>query len=194
MELRQLVLWACLLVPSVAHAQDSETSQRLTDRGRAMLTGTVGGWYSPDEPHTRSVRWSVDLRPGFYWFVQNRFAVGAYLDLGVQRRQVRAESTAIGAGGGLQLLYEVELGERLGWMLSPWLGYDWWQEGFDADTVYHSQAVEFGLSLPVVVHLSSSVGVGFGPYADLNYTLGGLPTNQLLQQRYGVSSTFFWSF
>jgi hypothetical protein len=194
MNLRQLVALMCLLLPSLSLAQESELSPRLTDRGRVMLTGTVGGWYSPDEPGTRSARWSVDLRPGFYWFVQNRFAVGGYLNVGVQRRQVRVESTAVGAGGGLQILYEVVLGERLGLVLSPWLGYGWWREGFEADfAFYHSQALEFGLSLPLLFHLSDSVGVGFGPYADLNLGIG-VPTDQSLQQRYGVTSTFFWSF
>ena len=193
MKLRPLVLCMCLLVSSSANAQESEPSRRLTDRGRAMLTGSVGGWFSPDDPATRTARWSIDLRPGFYLFVQNRFAVGAYCGVGVQRRQVRVDSIAIGAGGGLQVLYEVELGERLGLVLAPWLGYDWWRETYAADSSDQSQALQIGLSLPLLVHLSDSVGVGFGPYAELNYVVRVLP-GQALRQRYGVTSTFFWSF
>jgi hypothetical protein len=207
---RAIVVSLIALLPAWAAAQDfpEDDPPRLTDRGRTLLSGAVGGWYSPEEESP--TRWSVEVRPAFLRFVVDHLAIGGYLNVGAMRRDVlvlgpygpteRVKTVNTRAGGGVQVLYEVELASNMGLVLSSSLGTDWTQSTSDPsyatlprDTRRH--LLQVGLTAPLLFHLSDAVGVGFGPFAALDYIIEGATYDDgPLSTRFGVTSAIYWSF
>jgi hypothetical protein len=178
-----------------------EAQARLTDKHRWMLTGSIGASYSPDEPQNAGhPQWSIDLRPGFYYFLLDHIALGAYLNVGARHDRfpvdgrTSMDSTSLTLGGGLQATLEIELNDRAGLMLSPWVGDLSWRQEFEAGEAppnsFHF--VEFGCSLPLLLHLNENVGIGFGPYVKFDYAIDNGRYGNRLDM--GLTSTVFWSF
>lgn len=76
-----------LLVCSSARAQP-KLPPRMSDRGRHMLEGALGGsWSNEDEPgpFDRAPVWSAYAQPSWVYFVRDRVGVGAYLGYRIAR-------------------------------------------------------------------------------------------------------------
>lgn len=163
-----------------AEVSRQEQGRSVTSRGRMMLTG--GLFMGLDKPVNGVWHWNLGLSPGFAYFVADRIALGAYLiasrideDLGYGTSR-----TTLAMGGGVRAIYEIPVGSDAGLWVWPSLGYIWARSRYDLpgapsdsygewsyDTEFRSNALVFGLALPLMFHLTNSLGIGAGP--DLAY-------------------------
>lgn len=172
----------------------AETAPRLTDRGRTMLAGSLGGFWSNNDRGPGLVvypRWAVWLSPSALYFVRDRLALGGWAHYGYQRLTgaafTRVESEL---GAGVQAAYELALAPRLGLLLVPQLGYLRHWRSLEEPPVFAGGAgrtqqqrsplaqqqltgtedqLQLALSAPLLVHVTDSVAVGFGPYLRWDY-------------------------
>ncbi|MDB4985195.1 MAG: hypothetical protein JWN04_373 [Myxococcaceae bacterium] len=181
-----LLLLACVATQTASHAHARDEPPRLTDRGRLLLAGSFGGYWSnnADSPGlTRYPTWSVWTSPSLLYFVRDRLGLGAYLDYSYRKLPGAIVSeTRQELGGGIQAAYELAFTHRLGWLLTPQLGYERrWRTASDgtdppASRVWQQRSplriisqprfdqLRCALFAPIVYHVSDSVGIGLGPW------------------------------
>lgn len=89
--LAALLVWSCLLSP--VRAQDpapkvsAAAAPRLTQRGRTMVFGAVGGFWSNDNGGLASyARWNVNVRPGALYFLRDNLGLGGSVGVGYSER------------------------------------------------------------------------------------------------------------
>lgn len=170
-----------------ALAQDGH----LTDRGRTLIGGSIAASFSNDTKHPglyRYATWAYWIRPSVICFVKNGVGLGAFVDYASARHdldlEVRREHAV---AGGLQALWELRLADQLGLQLHGLFGYGrmWSRSTLLPDGLstndnapgataqprlprrrrrwLDKHQIRGGLLVPLVFHLSPSVGVGFGP-------------------------------
>lgn len=195
-----LTLLACAAVH--AQAPEAAPSARLSDRGRQMVEGALGGsWSNESEPgfFDRSPVWSVYAQPSWLLFIRDRIGLGAYAGYQVRRPSTGLDpETAMQApqdlsgqpvpkiwiapiehdfSAGVSAAFELALSGRVSLFVRPYLGMALlrrevnsfrWSPAASSGVVlqqvtrldWRSQA---GVRLPLVVQVSSHVGLGFGP-------------------------------
>jgi hypothetical protein len=142
---RLMVFLLCLvMLPNPARASETE-SPRLSDRGRTLLAGGVGGYWSnnstPHDGPLRGADWSVEVSPSFAHFIWPRIGLGAYASYAHQRFRVLDRVPYYGLGPsvestespesfrldrfsvGAQSLWELVLAPRLGFFFWVTAGY-----------------------------------------------------------------------
>ena len=133
-----------VLLPDPASASETERP-RLSDRGRTILAGGVGGYWSnnstPYDGRLRGADWSVEVSPSFTYFIWQRIGLGAYASYAHQRFRVLDKFPYYGLGPslgwvessesvrldrfsvGAQSLWELALAPRLGLFFWVTAGY-----------------------------------------------------------------------
>lgn len=193
-----------LLASATVHAQAAEvrTVPRLSDRGRQMVEGAVGGsWSNESEPgfYNRSPVWSVYAQPSWLLFVRDRVGLGLYVGYEVRRpstgldRELASQSPQDLSGpplppiwqapiehdvaAGVSAAFELVLGGPVSLFVRPYLGLSWRTRernmfGLDPgapsgvavrQVTQVDRRTQVGVRVPLVVQLSSHVGLGFGP-------------------------------
>ena len=161
----------------------AEEPPRLSDGGRTMVGGPLGGswWMRPEPIHSpgRGIpRWEAWLRPSIVHFVRDRVGLGLYGGYGATRGRFEPftdywdQAVSLGATAAI----EAVVSGRFGLFLLPYFGYArrWREAEHDfqawagsATEPYESRQtdnrLQFGLSIPLVFHVSESVAIGFGP-------------------------------
>jgi hypothetical protein len=195
-----LSLLACAAVQ--AQAAEAAPSARLSDRGRQMVEGALGGsWSNESEPgfFNRTPVWSVYAQPSWVLFVRDRIGLGVYAGYQVRRPSTGLDpETAMQApqnlsgqpvprfwiapiehdfSAGFSAAFELVLSGRLSLFVRPYLGMAlrrrevnrlFWSPGA-ANGIALGQVTrldwqsQVGMRLPLVVQVSSHVGLGFGP-------------------------------
>ncbi|MDB4985196.1 MAG: hypothetical protein JWN04_374 [Myxococcaceae bacterium] len=140
-----LALAIALSLCSTVRAQDAAHLRmpRLSDRGRQMVDGSLGGsWSNEREPgfDDRSPRYSVWLQPSWVYFIRDRIGLGAYLGYRLSRvstgydsqlyRQAREGTTSArlysplnhDLSAGITAAVEVFVLGRLSLYARPYLG------------------------------------------------------------------------
>jgi hypothetical protein len=198
-----LVLCAALASPTSTVAQGSAPSAGrepgLSDRGRILLSGMVGGSWSRDHDSRIGTldSWRLNGTPSVTYFLRDHIGAGLHLGAGVSRsaggntrRPILLRNVShlqVGVHG----LFEIVLRRRLSLLLWPALAYvhEWIHPSLVSDgtfgfgsnppavgATFQQQAalsapfrrneigyVRCALSVPLLVRLSPSVGIGFGP-------------------------------
>jgi hypothetical protein len=158
---------------------EGEAATRLTSRGRVMLTGNFGGFWSNDVGSGPGslYHWGVFASPGFLYFVRDHIGAGAFVGASYRRGAFPRDLREREASAGLRMAFEVPLGERASVMFWPWLSY---HLAARDEVVYYSEGApleqslrfaEVGLQIPLLFHLSSSVAFGFGPCFAIDFAM-----------------------
>jgi hypothetical protein len=114
-------LIACLALALVLVCAMSARADapRLSDQGRLLISGAVGGAYSNDDESpglTAYPDWAVWIAPSLLYFIRDRLGVGGYVDYGFERRPL-LQSVLFSEhvlGLGVQGASELVLTPRLG--------------------------------------------------------------------------------
>jgi hypothetical protein len=195
-----ILIALALFAPCAVHAQTSEgAAARLTARGRFMPSGSIGAFWSNDEPaffasYGSYATWNLEVAPSLVYFVRDDLGVGLAASFGYQRGRFsqtdRFKSYDVSLG--VNAIWNVRLGGRLSLMVQPFVGYaqsslierfrrPWYEDIGLGPSASASDASEtekstwllryarFGLALPLVFAISDAVGIGVGP--DLLYDL-----------------------
>jgi hypothetical protein len=183
--------------PSTSTGADSP----LTGQGRFLVSSALGGSWSR-ETETRAgtlTRWRLGLSPSVTYFLRDHIGAGLHLGAGISRgagvdairRLVErsAEHVLVGVHGA----FDVPIAKRLSLLVWPSLAYvhEWSRDTLDTDGVgatFQQQAmlasqvrryelgyVRCALSAFLLVHLSSSVGLGLGPELWMDFIVRRVP-------------------
>lgn len=199
----RILLLSILLASAVTttHAQDLAAG-RLSDKGRVLLEGSMGGeWARKPPPYSEAVKWAVHVQPGVTYFVRDRLGIGGAFGAGLTERPYLAYGAPHDAAArdfefwiGPHALWDVPMTERVSLLVRPGVFYsrrfrhlrnvptpdqgatvsDPTQIDIDR-AEYDARFVRFALSLPLTLHLSSSVALGFGPAGWFDYFVSQHP-------------------
>lgn len=161
---RLMVFLLCLvLLPNPARASEAERP-RLSDRGRTILAGGVGGYWSnnstPYDGRLRGADWSVEVSPSFTYFIWQRIGLGAYAGYAHQRFRVLDKFPHYDLGPALESresseslrLDRFSMGAQSLWelALAPRLGFFFWvTAGYAHERLRERSSGEFSSSSAV---------------------------------------------
>lgn len=173
--MNRLLLVIALLAAGSASAQEP----RLSDRGRLLIAGELGGWWQNHD------NWHVGIGPSLAYFVRDRMGLGGYLTYENGRQGwpgTRLRSYQLGVAS----VNELALGARLGLWLDLHAGYLHRDQdgvptfnlfptageptGVSAFTTGSKHWARFGLFVPLVYQLNHHVGVGIGPDLAIDWS------------------------
>lgn len=170
-----------------AEGPAAPAARRLTDRGRWLLSGAVGGSWSNDRADWIGAleHWRVYGTPAATYFARDRIGVGLAVSASASDTvQPFVGYRDYGLAAGVEAAFEIPLGTRLGLLFRPFVGYQQqWRDyrldpsllqplstypGDDSRPLPGSDRAQLGyvrtwLGLQLLVHLSSSVALGVGP-------------------------------
>ncbi|MDB4975158.1 MAG: hypothetical protein JWN48_3499 [Myxococcaceae bacterium] len=200
---------------SVARADEP----RLTDRGRLLVDGSVGGYASNNARSPGLTRYndrSVWVSPALTYFVLDHIGLGGYVDFDAQQKRIYPQLTrhSFDLGAGLQTTLELPLSPRLGLLLRVSAGYTHrWVRAIEGGSFFSTGAegrtqqqrtplpgqgipdtfhgFQGSVFVPLVFHVSDSVGLGLGPYLEWDVYAAKPRLDQL---RVGASSWIACSF
>ncbi len=218
-----LGLWALLVSPASACAQVTASvpaEPGLTERGRFLVSGMVGGSWSRDHDSRIGTlnSWRLNGTPSATYFLRDHIGAGLHIGAGVSRsaggdtRRPLLLRNVSHLQVGVHGLFEIALTRRLSLLLWPALAYvhEWIHPllvsdgtfGFGgnpgaAGATFQQQAtlaspirryelgyVRCALSMPLLVRLSPSIGIGFGPDLWLDFIVRRDPDyGRAFQQR-----------
>lgn len=154
---------------------------RLTDRGRLVLSGSVGGSWSNDHSGLYGAlkHWSVYGRPSALYFLRDGIGLGLVLSGGASStRGSYASYRDLDVAFGPEAAFEIALGSRLGLLWRPFVGYlQQWRDEETGELIEDLNSgaltpasrargvgyVRTWLSLQLLFHLSPSVAIAAGP-------------------------------
>jgi hypothetical protein len=178
-----------------ARASAAKRVRPMTTRGRTLLTGGIDVGYDSSSGFV-----SLRFTPGFGFFVRDRLALGAFLEVTRGEDRDVASTRNLSLGGGFRLIYELGLGDRLGLWFWPYLGYAWRQSEISDPPIYcpsdrlsycpaqrrtTHHVFRFGLLLPLMFHLTESWAIGVGPRFEYDYASGHVFTTGIASQLSG---------
>jgi hypothetical protein len=171
-----------LLCLTLFAASSARADERLSDRGRVLIAGTVGGWWANRDD------WHIHVDPSASYFLIDRLALGGYLGYSDRRTApygLRQRDFSL----GVQAVGDLPLGKHVSWFAVAKVGYtyrrgdhypalgvpglpseDQFNDGFGYSAftpIRHY--VNFGLFLPFVVQFNEHVGLGFGPDIQIDW-------------------------
>lgn len=174
----RLLALCLVLTATTAHAQS-----HLSDRGRILIAGELGGWWQNHDD------WHIGIGPQAAYFLRDHIGLGGYFTYTNAREgalALRSRSYQF----GVTSMNELPLAERLSVWANVRVGY----VRYDDDTlppfnlfpnatdqlvdagsfspfVWRSRNwVHFGLFLPFVYQVNDHVGVGIGPDVGIHWS------------------------
>lgn len=179
---------------SSAQAQDTAArshteAARFSDKGRTLVGGSVGGYWSSSGPTTPD-GWSVWLQPSVGYFLRDRIGLGLTpgYTTGADATNLRYHEASL----AVFAIVDLPLAARLSLLVLPSFGYARrWRDarpplgiapssspdapvsGFSAwSSERKTDSLRAELDLPVAYHLSDSLVVGLGPFVRYEYLFG----------------------
>lgn len=84
---RVVISFGLMLATNHASAHDAD-GPRLSDRGRGLVAGAIGGYWSNGDESRHGVHeaeWAVEVAPSFTYFFWHRLGLGVYAGYGRER-------------------------------------------------------------------------------------------------------------
>jgi hypothetical protein len=175
-------LFSLVVLFSTARVRaEPESNEHLSDRGRVLIAGAVGGWWGNRED------WRISVDPSASYFLLDHLALGGYLGYSDGRTApygLRRRDFSLGA----QVVADLPLGERASWYAVARVGYSHHRgdravfpgnllvpqdqqlaEPASSPFAPLRNFVNFGLFLPFVFQVNEHVGIGFGPDIQIDW-------------------------
>jgi hypothetical protein len=184
------------LAAQAGRASDAKRVRPMTTRGRTLLTGGIDVGYDSSSGFV-----GLRFTPGFGFFVRDRLALGAFLEVSRAEDRGIASTRDLTVGGGFRLIYELGLGAHLGLWFWPYIGYAWRRSEISAEPAFcpsgfggslcpqHGRSthdvLRFGLLLPLMFHVTESWAIGVGPRFEYDFTGESVFTTGLASQLSG---------